>query len=234
MPRKGSTVQVPDGWLQVIRGPRPPSNKWPTRNRQSSKPPAKGRRGSQVIPPPEASHRGPSSGGSCVVCQGTSVETGGGNGSCGRVRPYFLAFARCVEESEGTVSSAPRGGSHCCFERVCRESEEEDHRLSSRSLPRAGGVCEGFSPSCSSKSKDQPMEMLDWRHSSRSLQRQGQEWRKFPRHCPPILPTSFKSYEHVCQSYAKRTQNCVRNCSQVEEKSGNANIPDERRYAPGL
>ena len=44
MPRKGwSAVQVPDGWLQVIRGPRPPSNKWPTRNRQSS----------------EASRRGP-------------------------------------------------------------------------------------------------------------------------------------------------------------------------------
>ena len=30
MPRKGwSTVQVPDGWLKVIRGPRPPATKWP-------------------------------------------------------------------------------------------------------------------------------------------------------------------------------------------------------------
>ena len=29
MPRKGwRTVQVPDGWLQVLRGPRPPSVKW--------------------------------------------------------------------------------------------------------------------------------------------------------------------------------------------------------------
>ena len=31
------------------------------------------------------------------------------------------------------------------------------------------------------------MERHDWRHSSWSLQRQGQEWRKFPRHCPPIF-----------------------------------------------
>ena len=56
MPRKGWST---DGWLQVIRGPRPQSNKWPTRDRQSSKPPAKGCRGSQVTPPPEASRRGP-------------------------------------------------------------------------------------------------------------------------------------------------------------------------------
>ena len=35
----------------------------------------------------------------------------------GESEPHFLAFARCVEESEGTVSSAPRGGSHCCFEK---------------------------------------------------------------------------------------------------------------------
>ena len=31
MPRKGwSTLEVPDGWLQVIRGPRPPAVRWPT------------------------------------------------------------------------------------------------------------------------------------------------------------------------------------------------------------
>ena len=30
MPRKGwSTLEVPDGWLQVIRGPRPPAVQWP-------------------------------------------------------------------------------------------------------------------------------------------------------------------------------------------------------------
>ena len=37
MPRKGrSTVQVPDGWLQVIRGPRPQSVKWPAKAQQKS------------------------------------------------------------------------------------------------------------------------------------------------------------------------------------------------------
>ena len=30
MPRKGwSAKQVPEGWLQVIHGPRPPAQKWP-------------------------------------------------------------------------------------------------------------------------------------------------------------------------------------------------------------
>ena len=50
---------MPDGWLQLIRGPRPPSTKWPVRDRQLSKPPAKTRRSSQVTPEPESSRRGP-------------------------------------------------------------------------------------------------------------------------------------------------------------------------------
>ena len=34
MPRKGwSSMQVPDGWLQVIRGPRPKSVQWPVQSR---------------------------------------------------------------------------------------------------------------------------------------------------------------------------------------------------------
>ena len=35
MPRKGwTTMAVPDGWLQVLRGPRPPSQKWERRPHQ--------------------------------------------------------------------------------------------------------------------------------------------------------------------------------------------------------
>ena len=37
MPRKGwSSVEVPDGWLQIIRGPRPPAAKWPRAKAQST------------------------------------------------------------------------------------------------------------------------------------------------------------------------------------------------------
>ena len=37
MPRKGwSSVPVPGGWLQVVRGPRPPSVRWPLAERNSS------------------------------------------------------------------------------------------------------------------------------------------------------------------------------------------------------
>ena len=43
MPRKGwSTLEVPAGWLQVIRGPRPPAVQWPKASRgqgQFQKPP---------------------------------------------------------------------------------------------------------------------------------------------------------------------------------------------------
>ena len=74
VPRKGwSTDQVPDGWLQLVRGPRPQSTKWPVRDRQFSKPPAIGCRGSQVTLQPEASRRGPSP----VSRQGSSDEIGG-------------------------------------------------------------------------------------------------------------------------------------------------------------
>ena len=39
MPRKGwSSIPVSDGWLQVLRGPRPPAAKWP----RASKPPSVG------------------------------------------------------------------------------------------------------------------------------------------------------------------------------------------------
>ena len=64
----------------------------------------------------------------------------------------------------------------------------------------------------------------DWRLSSRSLQRQGQEQRKLPRKCLPILPTSFKNCERVSRSCGKRIRIFVRSCSPVEAtKSENAN-----------
>ena len=35
--RKGwISIEVPEGWLQVIRGPRPPASKWPQAQRTSS------------------------------------------------------------------------------------------------------------------------------------------------------------------------------------------------------
>ena len=92
-----STVQVPDGWLHTIKGPCPQSNKWPARDRQSSKPTSEG---PQVTG--QSLARGqprPASKGSYVDRQGTGAESGGGNGSCG-LRPHY-ALARCVKESEG-------------------------------------------------------------------------------------------------------------------------------------
>ena len=41
MPRRGwSTMEVPDGWLQLIRGPRPKSERWPRRTPQTHQKPA--------------------------------------------------------------------------------------------------------------------------------------------------------------------------------------------------
>ena len=41
MPRRGwSTLEVPDGWLQLIIGPRPKSERWPLRSPQTRQKPA--------------------------------------------------------------------------------------------------------------------------------------------------------------------------------------------------
>ena len=49
MPRKGWTsIDVPDGWLQVLRGKRPPAQKWPKAERKSAVPQPLAQRGSRV------------------------------------------------------------------------------------------------------------------------------------------------------------------------------------------
>ena len=110
MPRKGwSTVQVPDAWLQLIKGPRPPSTKWPVRDRQSSKSPAKGCQGSQVTSQPEANRRGPLPEEVVSVARARVGKIGGRNGSSGRDGPHFWAFTRGTEDSEGPMPSPPCG-----------------------------------------------------------------------------------------------------------------------------
>ena len=75
MPRKGwSTAQVPDGWLQVIRGPRPQSVKWPAKGQQKPnlkvRDVGKVRQDSLVGQQVPRVQRG----------EGTRVQVGGGNG----------------------------------------------------------------------------------------------------------------------------------------------------------
>ena len=66
MPRRGrSSMDVPTGWVQVLRGPRPPSQKWPSvprpsQQRQSQVPRSRGHVRSNRVQPtrvnPDASH----------------------------------------------------------------------------------------------------------------------------------------------------------------------------------
>ena len=57
MPRRGwQQLDVPSGWLRVLRGPRPPSEKWPVTHRPSSV--SRGRSG-QSKPPPKVARSAP-------------------------------------------------------------------------------------------------------------------------------------------------------------------------------
>ena len=83
----------------------------------------------------------PSSEGSCVDRQGTSDEIGGGNGSCGRVRPHFLAFARCVEESEEFIERAKKRIIGCQAE--VSQAQEAFARVQSKLEFEEQGLADG-------------------------------------------------------------------------------------------
>ena len=190
--------------LQLIRGRRPPSKKWPVRDRQLSKPPAKTRRSSQVTSEPESSRRGPLPEDG-VRRQGSSGEIGGRNGSSGRDGPHFRASTRSTEDSEGPVSSPPCGGPHCLDERFHRTGQEEDRCMPSQSS--AGGSCQG--PVQVAPGRARFERRGTWRPSCRSLQKVGPEWRKFPRQYLPILPRSSPNCALVSPSCGERIWSCV-------------------------
>ena len=104
MPRKGWTaVPVPDGWLQVIRGPRPPAAKWPkTRPNPPSGWSTQSERRAQPVP---SCDRGP---GHCFVeCSRSSDEAGSRYGCNWRVRPSISRSAGCLEDGQAQAQVKP-------------------------------------------------------------------------------------------------------------------------------
>ena len=78
-------MQVSDGWIKLIRGPRPQSSKWPMQGRNSSKVPAKSRRGPQVASPLPSSNRGPAP--EEVVSRARVAKVEAAMSALGHVRP---------------------------------------------------------------------------------------------------------------------------------------------------
>ena len=217
MPRKRwSTVQMPDGWLQVIRSPRPQSARWPVRERKSSKPPLKGRRGSQVTPQIEASRRGQLPEEVVSIARARVMKLEAAMAAVGEADPtFFLSFARGFERKrKPSVRCAP-------VERIA-SSKDFIERAKKRILVYQAEVSQTQealtkvqSKLQQRKSKVWSTERLDWQHFFRSLQKQGRERRKFLQHCRRISPTSLPNSEHVSPSYGGRFQICSCSCRPV-------------------
>ena len=135
MPRKGwSTLEVPDGWLQVIRGPRPPAVRWPQRfvvvdgtghrTQTEKRPTREVRRRRKFLFPRfvEATT-------SLSSCSGASCAFTVGSGRIGS-----QDVARRSEEGTTGGDFAPRRRATRRLCPICRESQERfEWRLPSRS-----------------------------------------------------------------------------------------------------
>ena len=115
MPRKGwSTVQVPDGWLQLIRGPCPQAVKWPTKGPNQKKShgqgpsPVKSRRTSQVAqPPPAEGQRGhtPEEVISNARARVTKLEVA--MAAVGETDPTFGALQEALKKAQSQAQARP-------------------------------------------------------------------------------------------------------------------------------
>ena len=216
MRRKGwSTVQVPDGWLQIIRGPRLQSKKWPVRGRQSSKPPAKGRRGSQVGLHPEASRRGPLQEELVSIARARVMNMEAAMAAVGESDPAFSHLQEALKKAKAQ----------------CQVRLVQDRIASSKDfIERAKKMivdCEAevsqakeVLAKVQSKLQQEEQGLVDGEarkgHSFWSLQRQVREPRKFLRRFLAISPTNWPNCELVCLSCGEGNRIYVCSCSQVE------------------
>ena len=97
---------MPDGWLQVIRGPRPPSTKWPVKDRQSSKPPGKGP-GSQVTPQPEAKRRGPLPEEAVSIARARVAKLEAAMAAVGEADPTFSHLQEALKKAKAQCQVRP-------------------------------------------------------------------------------------------------------------------------------
>ena len=113
MPREGwSTVQVPDGWIQSIRGPRPHSVKWPMKGPGQKKPngpaPVKSRRTSQVThPPPAAGQRGPTPEEVISNARARVSKLEAAMAAVGKSDPTFSALQEALKKTQGQAPARP-------------------------------------------------------------------------------------------------------------------------------
>ena len=100
-------MQVPDGWLEVIRGPQPKSEQWPRRQSVTHQTDRPGRREERQHPPQGPFQDAPRSLSGAVGCprQGSRYQVGGGNASSWRIGPDIPCITRRSEPR-----TCPSGG----------------------------------------------------------------------------------------------------------------------------
>ena len=211
MLRRGwSTVQVPDGWLQLIRGPRPQSVKWPTKGHpRQQRGVVEGLR--------MAAHSQVSvatTGRSCLQRTSTNGKVGGGPWQLWRVRPNIPVTFGGVEEGEVSDPKCIRWTSVLHQ----REPSWNVHRRG-LDLCREEGPCTGGSDAGSSvvaiTSKPWSKAKLVWPHSRPKQWRRG---RTFFQLCQPTLHELAEL--RACVQELRRENTNLRSELQRTEQSG--------------
>ena len=139
MIRKGwSIVQVPDGWLKVIRGPQPKSERWPRR--------------AFIAPSRAPFSRCPTSPSGADGSrrrhgprQSSCCQVGGGNAGSWRVGPNRPCITRSSEACTRSDGVAPSWGSHYRHRNFLAKGKEEGRARSpgSREGPNRVVCCRG-------------------------------------------------------------------------------------------
>ena len=126
------TVQVPDGWLEVIRGPQPKSEQWPRRQSVTHQTDRPGRREERQHPPQGPFQDAPRSLSGAVGCprQGSRYQVGGGNVRCWRVGPDIPCITRRSEPCTCPSGVAPSRGLHHRHRNFLAEGKEKGRERS--------------------------------------------------------------------------------------------------------
>ena len=186
---------MPDGWLQLIRGPRPQSVKWPTKG---SAPPK-----ATAWPPTVVGSAWPSTGEVVSNARARVAKLEAAMAALGESDPTCPALLEALKKVKSQTQVRPRA--YCINENFLGTCTEEDWILSRRSGPGTGGSHAG--------SSEVPIRGASSGRRRSSRPNQWRRGRTFLQLFQPILPTSWRSCELACKSCDGRIPICVPNCS---------------------
>ena len=96
-----------DGWLQLIRGPRPQSTKWPTKGQVTSKAPSKSRPGSQVADAQSVGQRGPPPQKVVMNARARVAKLEAAMAALGEADPIYFALQEALKKAKAQSQVRP-------------------------------------------------------------------------------------------------------------------------------